>query len=68
MRRAKSGMLRRMLHAKMMNGYLPKIMFLLLLRLIQICDSQPLQGRSIPESMEAAGCVSVFRLSFELYY
>jgi hypothetical protein len=57
-------MLQRMLHAKMMNGYLLKIMFLLLLRLIQIHDSQPLQGRPIPESMEAAGCVSVFRLIF----
>jgi len=61
-------MLQRMLHAKMMNGYLPKIMFLLLLRRVQIRDIRPLQGRPVPENMEAAGCVSVFRLSFELYY
>jgi len=57
-------MLQRMLRAEMMNGYHPKIMFLLLLRLIQIHDSQPLQGRPVPESMEAAGRVSVFRSIF----
>ncbi|KAG2342019.1 WD40 repeat-like protein [Suillus weaverae] len=53
----------RVLHAKTMNGYPMKIMFLLLLRLTQIHNSRPLQGRSRPMqgSMEAAGCVSAFR-------
>ncbi|KAG1859826.1 hypothetical protein F4604DRAFT_1957883 [Suillus subluteus] len=45
----------RMLHAETMNGSLMKIMFLLLLRLIRIRDSRPLQGRPIPECMEARG-------------
>ncbi|KAG1859830.1 hypothetical protein F4604DRAFT_1684569 [Suillus subluteus] len=65
-RRVKSGMLQQMRHAKMINGYLLKIMFLLLLRLIQIRNSRLLQGRPrpIPESMKAAGCVSAFKLTF----
>ncbi|KAG1799039.1 uncharacterized protein HD556DRAFT_169289 [Suillus plorans] len=52
--------------AKTMNGYLMKTMFLLLLRPIQIRNSRSQQGRSEPmqENMEAAGCVSAFRLTF----
>ncbi|KAG2052697.1 WD40 repeat-like protein [Suillus hirtellus] len=50
----------------MMNGYLMKTMFLLLLHPIQILNSQPQQGRSGPmqENMEAASSVFAFRLTF----
>jgi hypothetical protein len=59
-------MLQQDLHAKMMNGYLMKTTFLLLLRLIQIRNSRPREGRSrpIPENMEATG-VSAFKSNDE---